>query len=192
MANYSSTEVTILGNDKEINELYNLMVKLENMKEPAVKNGFGTTWLGCLVEALGSSWQEVSCRGEWSCLELNDGIITFSTESAWSAPIEVFDFIKQKFPSIEIFFLSTEPGCEYYVVNDPEGRFYPDRYIVDLCTADEEYLTEYFEDLETALDWINEQTDSNVKSEEDVETLNDKLAAENENAFCYLHEIEII
>jgi len=59
-------------------------------------------------------------------------------------------------------------------------------------TADEEYLTEYFEDLETALDWINEQTDSNVKSEEDVETLNDKLAAENENAFCYLHEIEII
>jgi hypothetical protein len=67
-----------------------------------------------------------------------------------------------------------------------------DRYIVDLCTADEEYLTEYFEDLETALDWINEQTDSNVKTEEDVETLNDKLAAENENAFCYLHEFEII
>jgi hypothetical protein len=53
-------------------------------------------------------------------------------------------------------------------------------------------LTEYFEDLETALDWINEQTDSNVKNEEDVEALNDKLAAENENSFCYLHEIEII
>jgi hypothetical protein len=192
MPNWCDTQVSVIGNDKEINELYNLMVNLENMKEPAVKNGFGTTWLGCLVEALGSSWQEVPCLGEWSCLELNDGIITFSTESAWTSPTEVFDLIQQKFPSIEIFFLGNEPGCEYFVVNDPEGRFYPDRYIVDLCTADEEYLTEYFEDLETALDWINEQTNSNVKSEEDVEMLNDKLAAENENAFCYLHEIEII
>jgi hypothetical protein len=36
------------------------------------------------------------------------------------------------------------------------------------------------------------KTDSNAMSEEDVDTLNDKLADENENAFCYLHEIEII
>jgi hypothetical protein len=192
MANYASTEVSILGNDKEINELYNIMVNLGNMKEPAVKNGFGTTWLGCLVEALGSSWQEVSCRGEWSCLELNNGIITFSTESAWSAPIEVFDLIKQKFPSLEIFFLSVEPGCEYFVVNDIEGRFYPDRYIVDLCTADEDSMTEYFEDLESALDWIEKLTGQKVENAQDVELLNDALADINENSYCYLHEIEII
>jgi hypothetical protein len=36
------------------------------------------------------------------------------------------------------------------------------------------------------------KTGSTVENEEDVETLNVKLAAENENAFCYLHEIEII
>jgi hypothetical protein len=53
-------------------------------------------------------------------------------------------------------------------------------------------MTEYFEDLESALEWIENQTGNNVKNEEDVEALNDKLAAENENAFCYLHEIEII
>jgi hypothetical protein len=192
VANYSDSSVTIRGNKQDINELYNIMVNLENMKEPAVKNGFGTTWLGCLVEALGSSWQEVSCRGEWSSLELNDGVITFNTMSAWSAPTEVFDFIKQKFPSIEIFFLSCEPGCLYFVSNDSDSCYYPDRYIVDLCTVDGEYLTEYFENLETALNWINKLTDSEVKNPSDVEFLNDKLAAENDNAFCYLHEIEII
>jgi hypothetical protein len=192
MANYCDSSVTIQGNEQEINELYKIMVKLENMKEPAVKNGFGRTWLGCLVEALGSSWREVSCRGEWSSLELNDGIITFNTESAWTAPTEVFDLIKQRFPSIEIFFLSCEPGCVYFVSNDSDSRFYPERYIVDLCTANEEYMTEYFEDLESALNWINAHTNSDVKTESDVEFLNDKLLAMNENAFCYLHEIEII
>jgi hypothetical protein len=165
VANYSDSSVTIRGNKQDINELYDIMVNLEKMKEPAVKNGFGTTWLGCLVEALGSSWQEVSCRG---------------------------DFIKQKFPSIEIFFLSCEPGCLYFVSNDSDSCYYPDRYIVDLCTVDGEYLTEYFENLETALNWINKLTDSEVKNPSDVEFLNDKLAAENDNAFCYLHEIEII
>jgi len=33
-------------------------------------------------------------------------------ESAWSAPIEVFDFIKQKFPSIEMY-LTFEKGPRY-------------------------------------------------------------------------------
>jgi hypothetical protein len=193
MANYASTDVRIISdNTADIDKLYSLMYRLENMKEPAVKNGFGTTWLGCLVEALGSSWQKVSCRGEWSCLELCDNTISLYIESAWTAPTDVFDLIRQVFPSVEIFFLSTESGCEYYVSNDPEGRFFAERYIVDICTVDEEYMTEYFEQLGTALDWINEQTNGDVKTGSDVETLNERLSSENDNAFCYLHEIEII
>jgi len=33
MANWCDTQISAIGNEKEINELYNLMVKLENMKE---------------------------------------------------------------------------------------------------------------------------------------------------------------
>jgi hypothetical protein len=192
MANYSDTEVVIEGNEKELNELYNIMVNLENMKEPAIKNGFGTTWLGCLVEALGSSWQEVSCRGEWLCLERHDDRLTFCTSSAWTEPREVFDLIQQKFPSLKVFYLSVESGCEYYVVQDAEGRFFPDRYIVDLGTVDGEYLTEYFEDLDSALEWIWKQTGVTVNNEGDVVVLDAELNAQNPDAFCYLHPIEVI
>jgi len=162
------------------------------MKEPTIKNGFGTTWLGCLVEALGSSWQEVSCRGEWSCLEQHDDHLTFCTSSAWTEPREVFDLIQQKVPSLKVFYLSVEPGCEYYVVRDAKGRFFPDRYIVDLGTVDGEYLTEYFEDLDSALEWIWKQTGVNVNNEGDVVVLDAELNAQNPDAFCYLHQIEVI
>jgi hypothetical protein len=192
MPNWNVTECAVEGSEKEVSELYQLMVKLQSMKEPAVKNGFGTTWLGCLVEALGSSWQEVSCRGEWSCLELNNGIITFSTESAWSPCTEVFDLIMQKFPSIQLYYFSEEPGCELYETNDAEGRFFPYRYVVEICTVDEDSMTEYFEDLESALEWIEKQTGQKAENAQDVESLNDSLADINENSYCYLHEIEII
>jgi hypothetical protein len=54
MPNWCSTSVKVIGNKKEIGKLYNVMYKLQNMAEPAVKNGFGSAWLGCLVEALDS------------------------------------------------------------------------------------------------------------------------------------------
>jgi hypothetical protein len=192
VANFALTEVAITGDIEELNELVYIMGSLECMKKPAIKNGFGKTWLGCLVEALGSSWQEVSCRGEWSCLERHADHITFCTESAWSAPTEVLDLIQKKFPSFQVFFLSTEPGCDYFVTNDTEGRFFPDRYIVDMCTVDGDYQSEYFEDLESALEWTWKQTGAKVDVESDVVVLNEELAAQNPDAFCYLHKIEVV
>jgi hypothetical protein len=53
-------------------------------------------------------------------------------------------------------------------------------------------MTEYFEDLESALDWIEKLTGQKVENAQDVELLNDALADINENSYCYLHEIEII
>lgn len=33
--------------------------------------------------------------------------------------------------------------CEYWT-NDDEGKYFPDRYYVDVCTSEEEYYSEYF------------------------------------------------
>lgn len=192
MANWCSTAVTLTGNADEVNELYQMMVRLENVSEPAINNGFGKTWLGCLVAELGKTWEEVSCRGEWSSLEMKGDVITFNTESAWSPCTEVFDLIKSVFPSIQIFYFAEEMGCLLLETNDFDGRYYPERYMVDLCTTEEDYMTEYFEERDAALAWIEELTGRKVESESDVETLNDELSAENVNAFCYLHEVEIV
>lgn len=53
MPNWCSSAYVIEGDAKEIKSLYELMKRLEDMEKPSVKNGFGTTWLGCLVDALG-------------------------------------------------------------------------------------------------------------------------------------------
>ena len=64
MPNWCSTAYVIEGDAQEIKSLYELMKDLQDRKTPAVKNGFGTSWLGCLVDALGKDWDKVSCRGE--------------------------------------------------------------------------------------------------------------------------------
>ena len=75
MPNWCSTAYAIEGDAKEIKSLYELMKRLEDMEKPSVENGFGTTWLGCLVDALGKDWHNVHCRGSWSCLELEGDVL---------------------------------------------------------------------------------------------------------------------
>ena len=57
MPNWCSTAYAIEGNAKELKKLYDLMNGLQERKEPSVPNGFGTAWLGCLVDALGENWE---------------------------------------------------------------------------------------------------------------------------------------
>lgn len=85
MPNWCSTAYVIEGDAQEIKSLYELMKDLQDRKTPAVKNGFGTSWLGCLVDALGKDWDKVSCRGDWANLEMVGETLRFTTETAWGA-----------------------------------------------------------------------------------------------------------
>lgn len=91
MPNWCSSSYVIEGDKKEVKKLYGIMHGLEKRKTPAVKNGFGTAWLGCLVNALGADWNKVYCRGDWSNLEMEQDTLKFSTETAWGPCNEVFD-----------------------------------------------------------------------------------------------------
>lgn len=97
MRNWSKSVYVIDGDAKEVKELYGLMKDLGSRKEPFIKNGFGTKWLGCMVDALGKDWNEVSCRGEWANLEINGDTLRFTTETAWTPCNEVLDFACQFF-----------------------------------------------------------------------------------------------
>ncbi len=192
MPNWCITSYTFVGEKKEIKELHDLMKGLEQISEPLVENGFGTTWLGCLVEALGKKWEDVRCRGEWNNLELTGDVLRFSTMTAWCAAEEVMDLICEKYPSLFYYYYTEEPGCCIYQTNDDCGCYYPYRYYIDLCTADETYCSEYFLSMEAALEWIGKQVSQSFGSEEDVNIYFEELRKTNENAFCYFHEIEVI
>ena len=53
MPNWCSTAYVIEGDAQEIKSLYELMKRFAGQKNACRENGFGTSWLGCLVDALG-------------------------------------------------------------------------------------------------------------------------------------------
>lgn len=192
MPNWCTSAYVICGNASETKELYDLMSKLQAMKEPSVENGFGTTWLGCLVEALGGDYNEIYCRGDWNNLEAGDGVLTLSTETAWGPCNEVFDFLCSKYPSLRYYFQSEEPGMGEYLTNDSNGYYFSEKYYVDICTPDEKYLTEYFRDSLSMFKWFEDLLEQPINSEQDIKAITEKWQEVNEDAFCNIYEFKVV
>lgn len=190
MPNWCFTKYVLEGNEQETKALYELMKELEAKEKPAVPNGFGTTWLGCLVKALGGEWESIRCRGTWEYIELENGILNITTDTAWAPCNETFDFICKKFQSLRYYYQAEEPGLELYTTNDADGDFFLDRYLVDIHAPDGEFYHEYFESLTEAYEWIEETFDCSVKSEDDVKSLHKRWDKECDG-YCYVHEFVI-
>ena len=139
MPNWCYCSYTIIGDEKELNDLYEKMKSLEDREESLVENDFGKTWLGNLVTLLGGNWKDVSCRGEWFDLGKGQDCLRFNVQSAWSEPYEVNAFLVEKFPSLGIYFLAEESGMGYYVTNDVTGAVYDVRYRLTKDSTEEEY-----------------------------------------------------
>lgn len=162
MPNWCTTTYNAVGDKTELKSLYDLMTELTNKVKPLVENGFGTYWLGCLVEALGEDWNKVRCRGTFYDMELTDEHLRFVTETAWVPCDEVIMLLRKKFPSLAFYFYAEEEGCEVYMTNDDTGEFFPDRYHVSLNADDCDYREEYFETIEQAYAWISDSVDERI------------------------------
>ena len=181
MPNWCSTAYVVEGDAQEIKSLYELMKNLEDMEKPSVPNGFGTSWLGCLVDALGADWKNVCCRGEWGRLELEVDVLKFSTETAWASCNEVLDLVCEKFPSLHYYFMAEEPDLEVYETNDSEGVYFPDRYCLKICTLEGEYCSEYFEKLQEVFEWFGDGFERPVKLVHDIEVFDVRWKKESGN-----------
>lgn len=114
MANICTTNYVIEGEKEELDALY------QTMKEQQENN------LGCLVKALGKNPEEVECRGEWTDLERQGDTLRMTFETAWTPCYEVTDLLKTTYPSLRIYYKAVEPGCEVYLKNDAEGKYFPE------------------------------------------------------------------
>lgn len=195
MPNWCYTSYVLEGNKEDINKVSNTLTELENRDKPAVENGFGTTWLGCLVHELGGDYNKIYCRGQWGSLQNNGDTLTLDTETAWGPMNEVFDFIKEKFPSIKYYFSSEEDGmCEYFT-NDKEGKYFPCRYHINLCDPDDNYTDDlYFKTINEVFDFFTENysKENPIHSEEDLDRLDDLWREQNDDAFINLAKVEVI
>ena len=148
MPNICITHYVIEGEKKEIDALYETMTSLQAMEQPLVASNFGPTWLGCLVKALGKNPEEVLCRGEWMDLERADDTLRMTFETAWTPCYEVAALMKSTYPSLHIYYKAEEPGCEIYVKNDVEGKYFPE---TEQDGQPFELMTEEREQLQTRL-----------------------------------------
>ncbi len=188
MPNWCSASYAIEGDAEEVKSLYKLMKRLQEQKEPSVPNGFGKTWLGCLVNALGGDYSKIHCRGDWSNLEMEGNILKFTTETAWSPCDETFELVSEKFPTLCYFYQSEEPGLAEYWTNDQEGKYFLDKYIADLCTPDDKWYKEYFVNQTEIFKWFEEISGQSVESITEILAIAEQWKDENDNSFCNIYE----
>lgn len=192
MPNWCDTTYHVVGDRQELNALYEMMTKLYNMEKPLVENGFGTDWLGCLVEALGEDWNKVYCRGTFYDVDLSEDELRFVTDTAWSPCDEVISLLKEKYPTLDFYYYAEEPGCGIFQTNDADGSFFSDRYIVSINNEDSDFEYEYFETIEDACEWISEISGKTITNMEEIKSYNEWLMEQSDDYYCYINEIEIV
>ena len=130
MANICTTNYVIEGKKEELDALFQKMKELQGQS------------LGQLVEALGKNPDEIMCRGDWSDLERHGDTLRMTFETAWTPCYEVTLLMKAVYPSLRIYYKAEEPGCEVYLKNDADGKYFPetqsDGIPFDLMTEESE------------------------------------------------------
>ena len=112
--------------DGGVKELYDQILKATELGS-TVKNDFGKTWLGTLVERLlgvdPRDPDKYICRGTLCSFGLNEegSEICLETDTAWEPMLKMWiDIVDKYSPGAEILYTAEEPGNGIYYTNDPE------------------------------------------------------------------------
>lgn len=187
MPNWCSTTYKCVGSPKEVRALGTIIKRNARRKNPRVKNGFGTLWLGCIIDELGYDWKKYQCRGEIIDYDMNSDatMLTIYQDTAWCEQEGFRQAIEEKFPSIKVYYQEEEPGCEVFNTNSFE--YFPDRYFLD---SDDEQ--EYFETIEDAAKYVSDIVGYKVDpSSQTIEDALDKYEEEHDTWFSF-HEFQLI
>ena len=100
-------------------------------------------------------------------------------------------FIKSKYPNIQIYYRSEEPGEILYETNDKDGCYFSERYIMDFLDG-----PAYFNNLVEAAEYVSIKTGKEVKTEDEIEAALDELEEnereKNDDVYYSFHKFNII
>lgn len=192
MPNWCDTSYKCVGVPKEVRKLNSVLKYMEKRKTSILSNGFGKMWLGNLVYKLGGNWEELRCRGEITDFSLDGNVLTINQQTAWCEQEGVRLIIEQTFPSIKVYYMEQESGCEVFCTNDASGEYFPERYFLD---SFEDW--EYFETLDEAAKFVSKIIGHEVEPSADaidkaLDNYVEEHEEENEDIFYSFHEFKVV
>ena len=192
MPNWCDTSYKCVGDPKEVRKLNSVLKYMEKRKTSILSNGFGKMWLGNLVYKLGGNWEELRCRGEITDFSLDGNVLTINQQTAWCEQEGVREIIEKSFPSIKVYYMEQESGCEVFCTNDASGEYFPERYFLD---SFEDW--EYFETIDDAAKFVSRIVGFEVEA--DINSIDKALddyveehEEENEDIFYSFHEFKVV
>lgn len=185
MPNWCATNYAVTGEKNELQQFADLVNSLPS-REDVHPNDFGIFWLGNLAALLGTNWNNPDFRGvinpdpeaeaylfgpsvdeknpeQLQVVPTPDGksfMIRFSTQTAWDRPYSLEDLLVEKYPSMEIFYKSTDEFGNFHVIHDPMKLLGQKKYHV----------------------WIPDNIDLDTDNE--MEAINEGLKAIGREPFC--------
>jgi len=190
MANQSDVVYKCIGDPKEVRSLYKIINANDKRKTSRVKNGFGTLWIGNIIDALGEDWEKLRCRGEIIGYHIENNLLTIYQSTAWCEQEGFRECIEKKFPSIKVYYREEEPGCDVYYTNDADRNYFPERYLLN---NNDEPL--YFNTIEEAAEYVSGNVNQKVEANmEAIEKALDNYEEEHEDDDVYFsfHEFQVV
>ena len=155
MANYATTTYKIEGPTPILQNLHNMLESLRN-GDIKPSQDYPEDWEGTVIHLLGGSIKGYSMRGTITDSNFNDGVLTIYAEEAWS----VTDFrhaLTDVYPDLTVYFRTEECGCDVFISNDVDGKYFSEDCLLDACFDGDGY-SEYFATYEDACQYLLERT----------------------------------
>ena len=190
MPNWCYTEYTFKGDKKEIEALSEKLEELKSDGKYKETSGFGSLWLGNVLTIHGFDWNDYPCRGSIGQIyEEDDNSIKFSTETAWGPMHQMWHVILDKYyPSIEVEYISEEPGMCIYETNRTDVE-HP--LAIEISTPNAEYF-ETFYPLEDVLALIKEVFNKTLHTLNELYAFKECISSEYGPIWLNFYEYSII
>ena len=191
MANWASTSYRIEGSKSDLERVFGVIDDFIKGRVASTREDATADWEGNIVKALGAMDEEIDnnyLRGFIQDYELDGDTIRIEAEEAWGAT-DFRHVLGKLMPDLTIYYIVEEAGYDVFATNDTDGKYYPERYLVDAYVKDADYY-EYFETEKQMKSFVSSLLEKEDFTEEDIEAWNEEH--EDDDSYINVHEFKYV
>lgn len=191
MANWASTSYAIEGSKSDLERMFNVIDGFVKGNVKPVEENTSKEWEGNIVTALGATDEQMKnnyLRGFIQTYEIIGGVLHLEAEEAWGTT-DFRHLLAKLMPELTIYYIVEECGCEVYATNDCDGKYFTERYYVDIC-IDGDYFSEYFDTEKQVLVYVAQLLKKESVTMKEIDEWTEEQD-DNEN-YIYVHEFKYV